>query len=132
MYEGPPVSLEGYLVDVKEEGPESTNCEIDTHAWHDWHMWLVPTATEASNRDRTRAVVVEVTPRVRAITGSWLLPSIRSLVHNKDKVRVSGWLMWDPDHPDQVGKTRATTWEIHPVTRIEVERNGLWETVAPE
>lgn len=128
--EGPPVALIGYLVDVVEEGPESTNCEIDTPALHDWHMWLVPTDSEAANSDRLRAVVVEVTPRVRMSTVAWLFASIRSLVHNRDKVRISGWLMWDPDHPDQVGKTRATTWEIHPVTRIEVERNRAWENLS--
>ncbi len=125
-YEGPAVALEGYLVDVVEEGMESTNCEIDTHAWHDWHMWMVPTPTEAANRDRLRAVVVEVTPRVRARSTNWVLSSVKALARNGDQVRIAGWLMWDPDHPDQVGKTRGTTWEIHPVTRIEVLRNGSW------
>ncbi len=128
--EGPPVMLEGYLVDVVEEGAESTNCELNTHEWHDWHMWLVPTSGEAANRDRARAVVVEVTPRVRATSPNWILTSVKALARNGDKVRISGWLMWDPDHPDQVGKTRGTTWEIHPVTKIEVDRNGDWQNVA--
>ena len=126
QFEGPPVALEGYLVDAVEEGPESTNCEINTHDWHDWHMWMVPTPTEAANRDRLRAVVVEVTPRVRARSTNWVLGSVKALARNGDKVRIAGWLMWDPDHPDQVGKTRGTTWELHPVTRIEVLRNGVW------
>ena len=39
---------------------------------------------------------------------------------------VSGWLMLDPEHPDQVGKTRGTIWEIHPVMRMEVEQQGRW------
>lgn len=125
-YEGPPILLEGYLVDVVEEGMESTNCEIDTHDWHDWHMWVVPTPSEAANRDRTNAVVVEVTPRVRASSTNWVLGSVKALARTHEKVRIAGWLMWDPDHPDQVGKTRGTTWEIHPVTRIEVLRNGSW------
>jgi hypothetical protein len=118
--------LEGYLADAVEEGPESTNCELDTHEWHDWHMWLVPTAAEAASRNRLRAVVVEVTPRVRSLTPNWVLTSVRTLARTQQNVRISGWLMWDPDHPDQVGKTRGTTWEIHPVTRIEVKRNGDW------
>jgi uncharacterized protein YgiM (DUF1202 family) len=128
-YEGPPIELEGYLVDVVEEGIESTNCEIDTHAWHDWHMWMVPTPTEAATRARTRAIVVEVTPRVRGRTPNWVLASVRAVARNHEKVRIAGWLMWDPDHPDQVGKTRGTTWEIHPVTRIEVFRNGAWTDI---
>jgi hypothetical protein len=40
---------------------------------------------------------------------------------------VSGWLMMDQEHPDQVGKTRGTLWEVHPVMRLEVERRGGWE-----
>ncbi len=127
QYEGPPVALEGYLVAVVEEGAESTNCEIDTHRWHDWHMWLVPTLHEATSRDRSRAVVVEVTPRIRVRTPNWTLPTVKALARNHEKVRISGWLMWDPDHPDQVGNTRATTWEIHPATKIEVETPGEWQ-----
>jgi hypothetical protein len=34
--------------------------------------------------------------------------------------------MLDPEHPDQVGKTRGTIWEIHPVMKIEVEQDGKW------
>ncbi len=114
--------LEGWLVDVVEEGPESSNCELDTCEWHDWHMWLVRTDGEATNKNRLRAVVVEVTPRVRALTPNWILTSVKTLARTRQNVRISGWLMWDPDHPDQVGKTRGTTWEIHPVTRIEVKQ----------
>jgi len=35
-------------------------------------------------------------------------------------VRISGWLMLDPEHPDQLGKTRGTIWEIHPVMKLKV------------
>jgi hypothetical protein len=35
-------------------------------------------------------------------------------------------LMLDPEHPEQLGKTRGTLWEIHPVMRIEVRRGGRW------
>ena len=34
--------------------------------------------------------------------------------------------MLDPEHPDQVGKTRGTIWEIHPIMFIEVEQQGKW------
>ena len=37
--------------------------------------------------------------------------------------------MMDPEHPDQIGKTRGTIWEIHPITKIEVEQNGGWVTL---
>jgi len=48
--------------------------------------------------------------------------------------RFGGWLMFDPEHRDQLpgpGKphpTHATLWEIHPITKIEVFRGGAWKT----
>jgi len=41
-------------------------------------------------------------------------------------VRVSGWLLLDQEHPDQVGRTRGTIWEVHPIMRFEVQRGGRW------
>ena len=52
---------------------------------------------------------------------------IRSvLLDNHVQVRISGWLFFDPEHPDQLGVTRATLWEIHPVMQIDVNQNGRW------
>ncbi len=118
--EGAAISLVGYIVGGRAEGPEQTNCELPDADWHDWHIWLVQTEAEASARDRTKAVVVEVTPRVRQSSGSTFdLTQIQTWARNGQRVRVSGWLLLDPDHPDQVGKTRGTIWEIHPVMKIE-------------
>jgi hypothetical protein len=33
----------------------------------------------------------------------------------------------DPEHLDDVGKSRATIWEIHPILKIEVLRAGTWQ-----
>ena len=63
---------------------------------------------------------------IRASRPEWKLGNIRRLVRDSTLVRVSGWLMLDPEHPDQLGKTRGTLWEIHPVMRIEVLREGRW------
>ena len=50
--------------------------------------------------------------------GDWL---------NSDKpVRISGWLLLDPEHRNHLGKYRSTLWEIHPITRIEVMKDGSW------
>ena len=32
----------------------------------------------------------------------------------------------DPEHPDQISKTRGTIWEIHPIMQIETLKNGAW------
>jgi hypothetical protein len=121
-YEGLPIALEGYLVGVKESGPESCNCHGAAFEFRDHHLWLAPSADD----DRTRAVVVETTPRVRAKHPHWDTQTLNTVAKTRQHVRISGWLMFDPEHPDQVGKTRATLWEIHPIMRIEIEQNGQW------
>ena len=72
------------------------------------------------------SIVVETTPVIRARHPEWKLGEIHRLVRDSTPVRVSGWLLFDPDHPDQLGKTRGTLWEIHPVMRIELQRDGRW------
>jgi hypothetical protein len=126
QYEGAPIVVEGYLADAVEEGPEATNCEQDTPAWHDWHVWLVATEQEAISRAKASAVVVEVTPRVRALPMAWVLADLKAIHRAHERVRVGGWLMLDPDHPTNIGTSRGTIWEIHPVTHVEVFRNGAW------
>jgi hypothetical protein len=33
-------------------------------------------------------------------------------VRQKTRIRISGWTTLDPDHPEEVGKSRGTLWEI--------------------
>jgi len=56
----------------------------------------------------------------------WTKAKLTALATSKSRVRVSGWILMDPEHPDQVGKTRATLWEIHPIVKIEVFSGGKW------
>jgi hypothetical protein len=128
-YEGVPIVVNGYLAEAMEEGKEETNCGIDTHPWHDWHVWLVSRAIDGTHAGRSRAIVVEVTPRIRPAHPEWSLDLLHTLQRTHQHVRVSGWLMLDPDHPDMVGQTRATIWEIHPVTRIEVQDGSSWRPI---
>ena len=125
QYEGTPISIEGYLVGVKEEGPESPNCKSEEPELRDYHMWL----TKDANEDRSNSIVVETTPRVRARHPAWKLSSLRHLSKLNLKFRISGWVLFDPEHPDQVGKTRATIWEIHPVMKIEVKEPLGWKNI---
>lgn len=121
--EGLPVSAEGYFAAAKLEGPEATNCHGAESKFRDWHLWLSATP----GKDRRRSMVVETTPSIRARHPEWSLNDVHRLVRDSTLVRVSGWLMFDPEHPDQLGKTRGTLWEIHPIMRIEVRRAGRWE-----
>jgi hypothetical protein len=119
-YEGIPVSVEGYLAGAKVEGPESPNCHGADSKYRDWHIWL----TGAPGESRSTSIVVETTPRVRAVHPAWRMAQLRRAVRDTARVRISGWLMLDPEHPEQVGKTRGTIWEIHPIMRIEVQQRG--------
>jgi hypothetical protein len=117
------VSLEGFLRDARVEGKESTNCYEETD--RDFHLWLAPKADDR----KASAIVVEVTPRVRAKHAAWSIKNLKRFVKDHAKVRVSGMAMLDPEHPEQLGRTRATLWELHPVLQIDVWSNGTWRTL---
>ena len=116
------VRVTGFFLKVKLEGPESPNCHGDNQGDRDFHIWLANSADD----ERSDAVVVELTPRIRAQHPSWSRTNLNRLIANKTRVRVSGWVLLDPEHPDQVGKTRVTIWEIHPIMVIEVFSGGQW------
>ena len=71
--------------------------------------------------------MIEFTPRVRAMHPTWTLQGLESLARQKTKVRISGWTMLDPEHPDEVGKSRGTIWEIHPAVRVETQQGNGWK-----
>jgi hypothetical protein len=121
QYEGIPVVAEGYLFGAKQSGAESTNCHATAADMTDWHVWLTKTAGE----DRTHSIVIETTPRIRAMH-KWTLAMMEQIAKSQTPVRISGWLFFDPEHPDQILKTRGTIWEIHPIMQIEVQQNGQW------
>ena len=121
-YRGIPVAVEGYLAKARLQGPESCNCHGTDDDAKDFHIWLTKNAGE----DRERSIVVEPSPVVRAKHPAWTLDNLNRFVKNRQRVRISGWLLLDPEHPDQIGKTRGTIWEVHPVMKIEVQQGGAW------
>jgi hypothetical protein len=115
----------GYLVALKPQTSgkgESTNCHWIHSQEVDWHIALVAQAGEGENT----AIVVETTPRVRQAHPKWTPEALHPWVDADQPVRISGWLMFDPDHPNHLGKYRSTLWEIHPITKIEVFKEGVW------
>ena len=160
-YEGTPLTVEGYFEIVKPQATtppsgekkvgESPNCHSWAEADTDWHIALVADPSETEDR----AVVVEPTPRTKRNNPGWDPKAVAKLAVRRTptsprdepaaaRVRVTGFLMLDPVHPAHIagkctancaGKKfyRATLWELHPVTRIEVLRNGEWVDLnAPE
>lgn len=126
------VFVEGFLVAVKQQGAESTNCgQAGKNA--DYHLWIVDRANQVdlTNNDTIRAskansTVIEITPRWRKSNPGWSLKTIDRLIRQKAKFRITGWLMLDPEHPDQIEQTRGSLWEIHPITKIEVLNGSKW------
>jgi hypothetical protein len=141
------VSLTAYLVLAYPGPTESTNCSsLD---FHDWHLELFdePIAHPPQPGDPT-PIICEITPRtqnaiyhdgirIQELAAFFRHPDVtyESTGHKAQKVRVTGYLLWDDEHNDNtkdVGATirsiarnryhnpwRSTAWEIHPVLKIE-------------
>lgn len=125
QYAGIPIIVEGYFGSAREAAPESANCNHTNSSNKDWNIFFTKNARD----DLSQAVMISITPRVRA-SHNWTLDLLRSTIINDHLlVRVSGWLLFNPEHPEAVGKTRATLWEIHPVMQIEIFQNGKWITL---
>jgi Bacterial SH3 domain len=124
-FQGASVAVEGFLshkINVENRGNgESTNCHLTGDDEVDWHMYL----TKSPAQQISDAIIVETTPRTRP-SHTWTVDGLTQFVDSDTRVRISGWLMYDFEHTGVIGTQRATVWEVHPVTRIEVQRNGQW------
>jgi hypothetical protein len=121
---GAPVVMEGiFLVNkIKPEGAESPNCGLTDPEEVDWHMY---TSDTAGLSEISKTVVVETTARTRPLH-KWVKVDLDAVVNKNVPVRISGWLLYDYEHIPVIGTQRASVWEIHPITKIEVKRNGQW------
>ncbi len=122
QYEGLPLSIEGYIINIRDGPPEPANCNMSNEANLTWRMNLA----EAPRALRSETIIIESTPQAR-IGHTWTMDQIRTLIVDpRTLVRVSGWLFFDPEHPQEVGRMRVTLWEIRPVMQIEVFEDGRW------
>ena len=141
------VSLTGWLVLAYPGPPETTNCGDET--FHDWHLEIFekpsdhapqigdPTPIICEITPRTERIIYRDGVRIQSLAGFFRLQdaSYKATGHKAQKVRVTGYLLWDDDHNSsaEVGSTiqrfgrnglhqpwRSTAWEIHPVMKIEV------------
>ena len=121
-------SVVGYVEGVKPGGIETVNCKARDLPDRDTHIELVVDPMNAGGPQR---VIVEVTPRWRAMMAAngvdWSTAALRRAYLGR-WVRVTGWLLFDAEHANAAENTapgrprnwRATAWEIHPITAIEV------------
>ena len=95
----------------------------------DWHIWI----SHGPRLTRYHAVVVEASPRIRVNHPGWSVAKLRELARSGTRIRVSGWLMLDQEHPEQLhqmshrNRTRWTLWEVHPITAIEMWDGDRWQ-----
>ncbi len=118
----------GYIIEVKPGGPETVNCGKKDLIHADAHIDLVLTPTASSGSQR---VIVEVTPRMRTIMRAngtdWSTTTLRKKILHK-WIKVRGLMLFDTQHPNAAENTnpggtknwRATAWEIHPITSLQV------------
>jgi hypothetical protein len=120
--EGLPVMIEGYIAQVQPKGPEPANCNSGSDV--NYQVWLV--AAPEGRGDFTGSIIMQITPRVRASRPGWSIEKLVTLATAGTRVRLSGWVVLDADHPEDVRKTRGTLWEIHPVMQFAVAKDGQW------
>jgi hypothetical protein len=120
--------ITGFVFDAKVGGVETANCHAKDPEHRDTHIEIT---LDQNDTAETRRVIVEVTPRIRAVMArqgvDWSTNAIKAnFVGHRVKVR--GWMLFDEEHAGQSENTaprgptnwRATAWEIHPVTSIEM------------
>lgn len=122
--------ITGYVYAVKPGGIETCNCKAKEPDKRDTHIELLADPMHDSKYLR---VVVEVTPRMRELMnsqgGDWSTKKLRDKLLGR-WVTFTGWLLFDIEHDNQAEHTnpgrprnwRATAWEIHPVTKIEISK----------
>lgn len=110
--------VEGYVVAVYSGPLEAANC----FCRRDVHI-AIGQRPDSLGREQ---VVLEVTPRIET-TKEWSLEKLQRELTGR-RVRFQGWLFFDALHagesenmaPGRVNNWRATAWELHPITKIEI------------
>ena len=117
--------IEGYVVSIAAARTELANC----YCGHDTHIHIA----SRPNAPPREHVVLEITPRMEAWARSqgwdWSADALQRQLTGR-WVRFEGWLLFDSVHameseniaPGTPLNWRATAWEIHPITRLEVMR----------
>jgi hypothetical protein len=124
--------VEGIVIRVKEGSVETCNCHARDPIDQDTHIELAL----SPDAPPTQRVVTEVTPRFRKRMKDagvdWSTATLQG-ANGSDGivgkwVRITGWLFFDEPHerisentnPGGARNVRATCWEIHPITALEV------------
>lgn len=119
--EGTPIQVTGFLLQAKQEGKESYNCSLSGVANTDLHLAIASKSTTPE----AQSIIAEITPRVKLQHHGWTKVKLNAIVSNEMTVRVTRYLLLGTQHINNPFP-RASNWEIHPITELEVEQNGKW------
>ncbi len=119
--EGLPVLVEGFLIKAQANGPEAQNCHSSDLVT--WQIWV---SGAVGQTDPSKAIIAGISPRVRANHAGWTLDKLNTLAAAGAKMRISGWLSFNPEQAGQVGNGRGSLWEIHPAMQISVSQGNQW------
>jgi len=128
------VEIGAFVLDVRDGGPTSANCHSSDPAEHDTILDLSPGPNVA---DKSHRIIAVITPRWRRLMArnevDWSTRAIRAKYVQRS-VTIRGWLLFNADVAARslntapltgAGVTRATAWEIHPVTAIDLDEDSL-------
>ncbi len=124
--------VEGFIASVIPGGRQES-CNCGRRDLRDIHINIV--LDESDVDEPTRYVIAEITPRMQHLHPEWTFEFVKRL--EGKRVRFTGWMLFDGMHSRESLNTkarahqqcgslpvneiwRATAWEIHPVTGIEV------------
>jgi hypothetical protein len=137
--DGTAVEVVAYVVEVRDGGATSANCRSADAAEHDTVLELSP---DADVFDPAHRVFAAVTPARRKLMGKvgedWSTRSLRAQYLHR-YVAVTGWLVFESEAAGKAANTaglagpsitRATAWEIHPATGLELAEEGGAEQAA--
>jgi hypothetical protein len=133
--EGSLVQFVGFLIEAHYsdvQSGESVNCDIPSEATNDIHVAL----GQALDAPECTSITAEIIPHFRPHAWTMLatlnganVASLRQNAHLDRPLRLTGQLMFDASHapctngqPASNAPARASSWEVHPVYRIDVCR----------
>ncbi len=123
-----------YVLEVHDGGPTSANCHSSDPADQDTVLDL---SAGPNVFDDAHRMIAVITPRWRRLMArhriDWSTRAIRAK-YLKQYVTIRGWLLFNSEAAGRAvnsapvatnGMTRATAWEIHPVTGIELNDDSF-------
>ncbi len=128
------VEINAFVLDVQDGGPASSNCHASSSADQDTVLFLSPGGSVSDNAHRMIAVITPQWRRLMARNGAdWSTGGIRAK-YLQHYATIQGWLLFDFEAAARAlntaplsgaNITRATAWEIHPVTSIAPSGGSL-------